>query len=1080
MMSSFYLSSLFRKWAAKLSMITLLVITAASVHAQGVTTASFSGTIKDNNGQPVYGANVIAKHEPSGTVFGAASRADGRYNIPAVRVGGPYTIRVEFIGFKAEAVENITVALGQDRRVDFTMIEEAVALEEVAIVAERNAVINESRTGASKTVSNTEVMNLPTIGRSFDDFTRLSPQFAGNQAAGRNNRYNTILIDGAVNNDVFGLAASGTPGGQAGTVPISLDAIQEFQIEIAPYDIRKSGFTGGSINAITRGGTNTFQGTAYYLTRNEGLVGKAEGQSKVADFSEKRYGFNLGGPIMRDKMFFFVNVELSDRNAPSSLGITGTGNENDFGSLTGITVADAENFRNVLINQYGYDPGSFGIKTLSRTMTNIFARVDYNLSKDHRLTLRHNYVDAGDDNLGRSTGTGSSNGFQFSNAGYEFGSVTNSSVLQLNSTLSNTMYNEFRFTYQTIRDKRKTPQAFPLVRVQYGSNLLVGGTENFSQANSLDYDIIELTDDFSYYMGDHTFTVGTHNEFYKFDNVFIRDFYGNYTFANIDSLVRGTPSSYALSYSLDPSDPKPSAKFGYQQWGFYVQDVYKVMEHMNVTAGLRFDVPIFPDKPSANDTVAVTSFLDGITARTEKVPTGNILVSPRLGINWDVNGDGKTQVRGGVGIFSGRTPFVWISNQYGNTGVEFGRVSTSSNMPVGGFNPDPDTQNPALYSQVTTTEIDLTAKDFKLPQVWRLSLGLDHELPYGVIGTIDFIASKNINQIRYQDINLKPSANTRQLSFSGDPDGVRPVFSTSASGKFKSQYTNVIYLSNTDNGYEYNLTLALQKNFAPGLFGEFDKGYYANIAYTYGRAVDENSGTSSQAFSNWRFNPVKGDPNHVGSATSNYETRHRIIGSYSHSFEFVPKFTTTFTFVYVGNSGSPYSETYSGDVNGDGQTSNDLVYIPKDQSDINIVPVSNDPRSATEVWNDLNDYINGDDAMKDARGKILKRNASTEPWVNRVDFRFAQVIPVDIAKGKFELTMDLLNLFNFIDKSMGVEKFVNNQNNSNIVYRGVISGQPAFTFGNVSSSGVVTLPKRFQTSDLNSRWQIQLGVRYTF
>ncbi|MBX7150869.1 carboxypeptidase regulatory-like domain-containing protein [bacterium] len=1077
MMSSFYLSGLFRKWAAKLSIITMLVIAAASVHAQGVTTASFSGMIKDNNGQPVYGANVIAKHEPSGTVFGAASRADGRYNIPAVRVGGPYTIRVEFIGYKAEPVENITVALGQDRRIDFTMVEEAVALEEVAIVAERSSIINESRTGASKTVSNTEIMSLPTISRSFDDFTRLTPQFQGNQAAGRNNRYNTILIDGAVNNDVFGLAASGTPGGQAGTVPISLDAIQEFQIEIAPYDIRKSGFTGGSINAITRGGTNTFHGTFYATTRNEGLVGKAEGQSKIADFSEKWYGFSVGGPIQRDKIFFFVNAEFTDRNAPSAFGITGSGNSNDFGSLTGITVADAENFRNVLMNQYGYDPGSFGVKTLNRTSTRLFGRIDYNISKNHRLTLRHNYVDAGDDNLGRSTGTGSSNGFQFSKAGYEFADVTNSSVLQLNSTLSNTMYNEFRFTYQTIRDKRKTSDPFPFVRVQYGSNLLVAGTENFSQANSLDYDIIELTDDFSYYMGDHTFTVGTHNEIYKFDNVFIRDFYGNYTFANIDSLVRGTPSSYALSYSLDPADPKPSAKFGYQQLGFYVQDVYKVMEHMNVTAGVRFDVPIFPDKPAANDTVANTSFLDGITERTEKVPTGNILISPRLGANWDVHGDGKTQIRGGIGIFSGRTPFVWISNQYGNTGVEFGRTTT--NPGVGSFTTDIDNQ-PGKVFTAPPSEIDLTAKDFKLPQVWRLSLGVDHELPYGIIGTIDFIASKNINQIRYQDINLRPAANTRQLSLSGDPNGLRPVYSTATAGKYKSQYTNVIYLSNTDNGYEYNLTFALQKNFAPGLFGKFDKGYYANVAYTYGRSVDENSGTSSQAISNWRFNPIQGDPNHVGSATSNYETRHRIVGSYSHSFEFVSKYTTTFSFVYVGRSGRPYSETYSGDVNGDGQTSNDLVYVPKDQSDINIVPVNNDPRTATEVWNDLNDYINGDDAMKDARGKIIKRNASTEPWVNRVDFHFAQVVPLDIAKGKFEFTMDLLNLFNFIDKSMGVEKFVNNQDNTNIIYRGVISGQPAFTFGNVSGAGVVTLPKRFQTNDLNSRWQIQFGMRYTF
>ncbi len=1059
----------------------LLLILGSNVMAQTATTAGFNGKVTDNNGQPVYGANVIATHEPSGTVFGAASRADGRFNIPAVRVGGPYTIRVEFIGYKAEPAENITLALGEDRTVNFTVVEEAVAMEEVAIVAERNPIINTSRTGAATTVTTKEIEDLPTISRSFDDFTRLNPQFNSNQAAGRNNRYNNILIDGSVNNDLFGLAGSGTPGGQSGTTPISLDAIQEFQVEIAPYDVRKGGFTGGGINAITRSGTNTFTGSAYYLGRNESFIGNGPGDVEYPKFNEKVLGFRLGGPIQQDKLFFFVSAEYSKRNAPSALGITETGGPEDFTALTGITAADAARFDSVLSTKYGYNPGGFGLKTVERPSTKFFGRLDYNLSDKHRLTLRHNYVDASDDILGRSTGTGSSNGFQFGNSGYGFFNTTNSTVLEVQSTLGHNMYNEAIVAFQTIRDKRRTPgQQFPFVRVIYGSNLLVAGTENFSQANALDQDILEITDNFTYFMGDHTFTVGTHNEFFSFDNLFIRDFYGNYTFANIDSLIAGSPSSYSLSYSLDTNDLKPTAKFAVQQFGFYVQDVWKVMPNMNVTLGLRADIPVLPDKPSYNQRVDTTLFLDDIHVSTDEVPSGNMLFSPRLGLNWDVHGDGKTQVRGGLGVFSGRTPYVWISNQYGNTGVDFGR--TTANPGVGSFTTDINNQ-PGKVFVAPSSEIDVTDKDFKLPQIWRFNIGADYELPWSIIASADFLYSKNINQIRYQDINLRPPVNdtTRQLSASGDPDGIRPLYSTSSSGKYVSSFTNVIYLSNTDKGYEYNLTLALQRTFGPGFLGEFDKGYFASLAYTLGRAVDENSGLSSQAVSNWRFNPVQGDPNHVGTATSNFETRHRIVGSLSYTLEFFPKWSTIISFLYTGFSGRPYSETYSGDVNGDGQTSNDLIYVPIDRNDINIVPVSGDPRSADDIYAQLEDYINGDPDLKSARGEIVKRNASVEPWTNRLDFHLEQHIPIMDKYGKFELTLDIQNFMNLFNKEWGESKFVNNQNNSNLIYRGIISGQPAFTFGNYSAtSNTVTLPSRFQTSDLVSRWQMQLGVRYTF
>lgn len=1073
------------------------IFSAQSVSAQSVTTAAVNGIVTDNNGQPVYGANVIAMHVPSGTRFGAATRADGRYNIPAMRVGGPYTIFVTYIGYREDRREGITLALGENRRIDFKMVEEAIEGEAIVVISERNPIISAARTGASQVVSDLQIKSLPTISRDFSDFTKLTPQFSGSNAAGRNSRYNTILIDGAVNNDLFGLASSGTPGGQAGTTPISLDAIEEFQVEIAPYDVRKGGFTGGGINAITRSGTNKYEGSAYYYFRNEAFVGNYKDATDFPNLDEKITGFRFGGPIMQDKLFFFVNGEFSTRTAPTSLGIIGDGSATDF---TGISPELAQRALTILDSAYGYNGGSYGIQDLDRPSTKFFARLDYNITDKHRLTIRHNYVNASDDNLAQSLSSTSPNsGYRLSDAGYKFKSVTNSTVLQVNSVISNNLHNEAIIGYSRIRDKRDPfGQKFPAVNIGIGSNTLIGGSENFSQANALDQDIFEFTDNLTYFMGDHTFTAGTHNEFFSFKNLFIRDYFGNYTFANLDSLIVGRPSNYSLSYSLDTNNLKPMAEFSVRQFGFYLQDVWRATSNLNLTVGLRFDIPVLPDRPDKNPTVDTTVFAGGLKLNTNEVPSGNLLFSPRVGFNWDVKGDKTTQVRGGIGIFSGRTPYVWISNQYGNTGVNIGRTvyGGSGNPPVPGriFTTDIDNQPGKVYTS-PQSEVDIVDPDFKLPQVIRLNLGADHELPGGIIGTLDLLLSKNQNDILYQNINLVGSSGLLNLSNSGDPDGNRLRYTTTPTSStvnyIRSQYggssNGVIYLTNADYGYEYNISVQLQKSFSTGWFGKYDKGFYASTAYTYGRAFDNNSGTSSQAVSNWRFNPISQDPNHPESATSNYETRHRLIASLTYNFDFIPRYSTTVSFFYSGRSGSPYSTTYDGDANGDGQTSNDLIYVPMDINDINIIPqtasgtLPADNRTKEQIWVALDEYISGDPALDKARGKIIKRNASVTPWSNRLDFRLAQQIPVSEKWGKFEFTADILNLLNLLNENWGESRFVLNQNNSHIVYRGIISGKPAFSFGkyNYLTQRYET-PKRNQISDLGSRWQMQLGVRYTF
>ncbi len=1043
-----------------------------TILAQSVTTASFSGIVKDNNGQPVYGANVVATHVPSGTVFGAATRADGKYNIPFVRVGGPYSLTVNFIGYKKETRDGIMLTLSENKLVNFTMVEEAVELEGVEIVVERNPIISESRTGAAKTVTSVEIASLPTIERSFTDFAKLTPQFSGTNAAGRSNRYNNIQIDGAVNNDLFGLNSSGTPGGGAGSTPISLDAIQEFQVVVAPFDVRMGGFTGGGINAITRSGTNKYDASVYYYFRNESFVGDDFDGNEYPKFNEKQMGFRVGGPIIKDKLFFFVNAEMTRKDAPVAQGIKGDSSVSDF---LGIPVDSAAEFVRILRDQYGYNAGSYGINSLKTNSNKFFVRLDWNISDKHHLTFRNNYISAFDDKLTRATGnqiSSSGQGFRLSNSGYAIDNKTNSTVLQLTSQISSNMYNEAILGYSMIRDIRKNPgKDFPSVQVNFGSNAIIAGTETYSAANQLDQDIIEFTDNFNYFYGDHSFTFGTHNEFFSFKNVYISNYFGAYSFNNLNNLRNGTPNGYTLSYSLDSNNVKPAAEFSVNQIGFYAQDMWKVMPNLNLTLGIRYDVPLMPDKPTKNDTAYYY-----FNKKTNTSASGNGLFSPRIGVNWDPFNDKQTQVRGGIGMFSGRSPYVWISNQYGNTAIEIGRTNANP----GYFVTNVDSQPGKVYV-APTSEVDLIDPDFKMPQIWRFNLGVDQQLPWwDLVATMDIVASKNINEILYQDINMVGASATMPLGVTDTVASQRSRFGSSRTArtvnKISNKFNNAIYLSNTDDGYEYNITLQLTKNMSEGIFG--------SMAYTYGRAFNRNSGTSSQAYSNWRYNPVKDDPNNPEVGISNYEIRHKIITNLSYQFALIENWTTTVSLFYIGRSGQPYSTTYQGssslgDPNSDGQTTNDLIYVPIDSLDINLIEYTPVPGGHTYTVSEqralLEAYIKGDDALDKARGKVIKRNASTTPWTNRIDIRFAQVIPVADKYGKLEFTWDVINFGNMLSKDWGRVKYVANQNDSPIRYAGISNstGRPQFTFTR-------TTKERFLSSGIASLWQMQFGFRYTF
>lgn len=1034
------------------AIILSFMILPGLILAQSVTTASFSGTVVDSDGKGLPGVMIKALHVPTGTAFETRTRIDGRFDIPFVKVGGPYTVTAALAGFAPKTLTIIGLRLGENRDVRLTLAQERI--EENVTVTASSPVVSQSRTGASMNVGTTVIESMPSISRTFDDFARLSPQVDARgggafSAAGRNNRYNSIQIDGAVNNDLFGLSGSGAPGLSA---PISLDAVEEFELVLAPYDVRYGGFTGAGLNAITRSGTNILAGSAYYFGRNQNYIGKGPDRTPYGTFSESQAGLRVGGPVVKDKVYFFLSAELGRRNTPTTYVIDDSGTSNDFGG-TNVNIADAQRFVSILKNKYGYDPGGFGsgYKKVEANNDKIFFRLDVNLSAKNRLTLRHNYVNGLVDN---PPSKAASTVFAFGDDFYRLTSKTNSTVLQLHSTFSQNLFNEVIVNYSTIRDARQIPDTlFPQVNVLVaGGYRLTAGSEQYSGANALNQDILEITDNLTWSLGNHMFTIGTHNEFFKFANLYIRNLYGYWEFSSLDNFEAGISSRYYHDfYAANPSE-KWYARFSVAQLGGYIGDKWAVRPNLFLTFGARVDVPIINNIPAANSLVETTY---GI--KTNQAASGNVLFSPRFGFNWDLFDDKTTQVRGGIGLFSGRTPYVWISNQYSNTGMEFTRLDIRN--PAFSFVADPKNQPTAGVG--LTSEIDMIDANFKYPQLFRANVAVDRELPFGIIGTVEFIYSKNISEILYQNKNL------RDLGTKGM--GGRNLYARDVSTSF----TDVIFLANTDKGYQYSLSVQLQKNFS-------DRSWI-NAFYSYGQAKDINSGTSSQAASNFVYNNIRFNPNDPELTWSNFDVRHRLGAAFSWQFKIFKNAPTCLSMFYGGRSGRPYSTTYNFfDANGDAATGNDLVYVPANQSEVIFVNSSGVPLADQDTpWASFNAFISGDPGLDKYRGQIVPRNASREPWFHGLDMRIAQDLPVPVVRGqRLQFTLDIINLLNMFNKDWGKSYYVSNQNDIPWTLQGSNYGVDAAT-GKMRIQWSARA-SRYSLSQLGSRWQIQAGVRYSF
>jgi hypothetical protein len=1003
--------------------------------AQNVTLGNLSGVVKDAQGGLLPGATVVAVHTPTGTTYEGVTEADGRFALLNVRVGGPYEVSITLAGFRPEKVSGVNVTLGEGSDLPVTLQLETVT-ETVTVVAVASSVFTPSKAGTAENVSLETIENLPSLSRSLTDFARTSPFFVQStinanpdsalSVAGRNTRYNNVQIDGAVNNDVFGLAESGTPGGPAGTQPVSIDAIQELQLVVSPVDVRQAGFSGGGVNAITKSGTNSIRGSAFYFFRDEGLVGKGVDDRAIATFSDKQFGGTLGGPVKRNRAFFFTALDWGRRDTPSGYSIDGNSGVS-FGRQ-----AEAQRFLNILQTRYGYSPGGLEEFIRATNSDKILVKGDFNIGRS-QLTVRHNYVDAFSD-----VGTQSSTTYNFPDNFYRFNSTTNTTVGQFNSVFGS-MFNELRVTGQIIRDKRTTPTDFPQITVRLpGGGQFEAGTENFSAANELDQDVWEITDDLTFVRGTHTFVFGTHNEFFKFRNLFIRDNNGSYVFEGLDNLEAGFGQQYDYSFSLT-GDPEFPARFKVRQLGFYAGDQWRLASNFTLSYGLRYDTPIFPDKPTANpQAVALYGYA------TDVVPD-DFTLSPRAGFNWDLSGDGqRQQLRGSLGYFGGRTPYVWLSNQYGNTGIEFRRLAVAFNTANRvAFVPDPNNQ-PTTVGGAASNEIDVIDPDYAYPKTIRGNLAYDRNLALGLTGTVEFLFSSNVEDIDYQNVNLIQTA-TR-------PDG-RPFY-----GRVNTTFSDVILLTNTNQGSAWNLATKLEKRLS--------SGWMASGSYMYGQSETVNDGGSSQARSNWINTYSPGNINQVPLAISNFDPAHRVTLTGSYQFDLY-RARLMASLYYNGQSGRPYAYAYNTDVNGDGGTGNDLLFIPA-------------PGQFTftnGTYDDLINFINAGDCSEagTAVGQIVERNTCRAPWTNSLDFRLAVDVPFN--RVQTQVTFDLQNLINLFDSGSGLVEYATfNELQPIAATFNAATNTYNYSVNTVARPGGV----RFSRDDLRSRWQGQVGLRLRF
>ncbi|QJB41703.1 TonB-dependent receptor [Chitinophaga oryzae] len=1078
----------------------LLLMLASMAGIAQETSGGLTGKVQDGQGQALPGATIIALHEPSGTRYPVISDAGGRYHILGMRIGGPYTVTVTMMGMAPQKYQNVTVRLGEPQQLNVVLNDDRKQLSEV-VVKGAKAGPKANNYGAGQNISRSQINNMPTVSRSIQDITRMVPQGSkDNSFGGSNFRYNNVTIDGAINNDAIGFSpsmggqsgTSGQPGSSTRTNPVSLDAIEDMQVYLAPFDVKIGNFTGGSVNAVTRSGTNTFTGSVYGFGRTAAMIGKnkaGNGDKMNSDFKDYQAGIRLGFPIIKNKLFFFTNEEITRRTDPAQLL---AGKEETARILSG---KDADDIRQATIKRYGdiFDPGTPGMYNSSSESNKFFNRIDWNINDKHQLSVRNNTITSSAISLDRDQ-----QDFRFGSMAFKQTNNQSSTVAELKSRFNNAWSNSFVAGFTTVHDYRDPLSDPTLPQVQImgrtpGTTIYLG-TDREASVFNMKQRTIEITNNLTWTKGKHTVLMGMHNELYHIDYGFVNAWNGRVDYLSIDDYLRNTPYRVRGSYnytnnSRDYIMSHPGAVFNVNLYSVYIQDAIRVTDKLTVTPGLRADYTHLPTKPELSDKVtnAIADPYFGSTYhytplnRIENRYFGKVQISPRLGFRYDWLGDQSLIVRGGVGMFTGRIPFAWLAYAYYNNGVNYGSFDQKADQKP--FAPGSDAikpgkngiadfieQNGTVINNPNAgkTQVDLIDNDFVMPKILRASLAIDRTTASQWKFGIEAMVTKSIKEVFFQQVNI--TDNPKYYAY--DKDRQQPVYS----GNIDPHFSNAYLLSNTNKGFRYSITGTASKNFSGGL--------YLSGAYTYGQSKDAFNGIRNSMESNWQLNQAL-SPNNAPLAYSNFDIRHRFVVNTSYRKAWNETWVSTLSLFFSAQSGSPF--TY-GVVNNSVQglpQQVSLAYIPQTEEAIRFFRdyTSNGQQvTAAEQAEAFNRYVDGNKYLNSRRGNFTERNMGRTPWNVQADLHFAQEFHLRKMKTHFiTFTADVVNLTNLLNRNWGISYFSPNTFNSTASV-GLTptlfppeqnkGGIPVYTFSDPGTP--------YSIDYFGSRYQVQLGLRYTF
>jgi outer membrane receptor for ferrienterochelin and colicin len=1070
----------------------LLVILPGRIAAQGITTGAIAGRVTTVGGEPLVGAQIVIRNRQTGFSAGTQTREDGRYRVQNLEPGGPYTVTARRIGMEPQTVENQLVPLSQTLTLDFKLAAQAARLSSVEVVATTNAgEFAPTNTGTRTAISDTVLQRLPTTSRNLTDFVKITPQVSstgpGASAGGMSNRMNNVQIDGATERDVFGLGSTGAPGAEVNAKSLSIEAVKELQVLLAPYDVRQGNFGGLLLNAITKSGTNDFHGSVFHAFRNQSY-GADTAAVRGQPFNRSQTGFSLGGPIIRDKLHFFTANEWTTENTP----VTGPYADQPASAaqkfpLQPDTLARFIDLMKALGSQ---DVGSAGSVNIPNPLANVFARLDWQINPVHRMVLRYNYADG--ERLRQQTARTPTLAVLSDNY-HNFRNVKSAPVLQLFSNFANGASNELFLGYNKWFNRRDPLSSFPQIRVNTvagvnGTSAILAGADQFSQGNQLDTRTYELTDKYTYRpIGNHVVTVGTRNEYVWLRNQFTQSSLGVWSFRNLDSMAVGNANSFRKAIILSEGG---NVYYTGLQNAFYVQDQWAATDRLAVTAGMRFDFS------SSLDDVAYNAAIDSAYGRrTDDIPKHSLQYSPRLGFNWDVTGDRRNQVRGGIGLFVGTPPYIWLENAYVNSGnvITFLNCNTNgSSAPAPAFQVDPSPISTCRNGQGTRPigDVNLLASDLKFPQPLRMSLAYDRQLPWNLIGTLEALYSRTLNQLFFVNLNVGAPTGVSSTGRTVYANGVNPANGSDtllppagvlANGG-TARFSTAVDLRNQNKDYAYNLTAQLRKRYADN--------WEALVAYTFSRARDVQSFTSSTALSNAQFGrTLVGPQDEPTTGISLFDQPHKINALLSRTFEWWKGLGTDVTMVYTGVSGAPHDYVYgssggsSSDLNADGYNTNDLFYVPNNALDPSEIQFRQQgSRSPATQAQDLENFINGSPCLRSQRGRIMTRNSCRNPFTHLVDVSVRQRLPA-ARFGDVSVQWDIFNFGNLLNKNWGKAPFTPATINSNV---------PLVTHVGWSSNDLKTAVPIVQftppaggeyavsSTSATNFWRSQLGLRIDF